>query len=57
MKLRALITIEFETKDIMSAKESIDELQTALKPLEKKYGDITLDIRERRGPKATKRSN
>lgn len=57
MKLRATITIDLETDNIMTAKETIDELQEDLQPLESKYGEIRLDVRERRGPRASPRDN
>lgn len=57
MKLKAVVTIYFETDGIMSAKDDILKLENRLKPLEKEYGDLDLDVRERRGPAGKKRDN
>ena len=49
MKLRATVVIDFEAKDIMDAKTRIEELQNELAPLEQKYGECELSVKERRG--------
>lgn len=57
MKLRATIIIDFEADDIMDAKDKIDQLQNDLDPIETKYGDIELTVKERRGIRSEKRSS
>ena len=57
MKLRAMIIIDFEANDIMDAKEKIDQLQNDLDPIEAKYGDIELTVKERRGVRSEKRGS
>jgi len=56
MKMRATVQIELEAADIMEAKTIIEQLQNDLSPIEKKYGEVTLSVKERRGIKPTKRS-
>lgn len=56
MKMRATVQIELEAADIMEAKTIIDQLQNDLQPIEKKYGEVSLSVKERRGIKPTKRS-
>lgn len=57
MKLRATIVLDFDAKDIMDAKVLIDKLQSDLEPLEDKYGEVELTVKERRGIRSEKRSN
>ena len=57
MKLRAMITIDFEANDIMDAKDKIEQLQNDLGSIEGKYGDIELTVKERRGVRSEKRSS
>lgn len=57
MKLRAMIIIDFEANDIMDAKDKIEQLQNDLDPIEGKYGDIELTVKERRGVRSEKRSS
>lgn len=56
MKMRATVQIELEAADIMEAKTIIDQLQIDLQPIETKYGEVSLSVKERRGIKPTKRT-
>ena len=52
-----MIIIDFEANDIMDAKDKIEQLQNDLDPIEGKYGDIELTVKERRGVRSEKRSS
>lgn len=49
MKLRATVTLDFEADDIMAASKKIEALQKDLQPVEKQWGEMQMEVRERRG--------